>query len=87
MGKAQAKHECICRIKRSVQQIGVMYAPQDNGTPVRDSKKIYESINKEIQEAREHKQQVILLGDFNAKVGTTMQDNKEVLTKGMLLLK
>ena len=64
-----------------------MYAPQDNGTPVRDSKKMYESINKEIQEAREHKQQVILLGDFNAKVGTTMQDNKEVLTKGMLLLK
>ena len=64
-----------------------MYAPQDNGTPVRDSKKMYESINKEIQEAREHKQQVILLGDFNAKVGTTMQDNKEVLTKGVLLLK
>ena len=64
-----------------------MYAPQDNGTPVRDSKKMYESINKEIQEAREHKQQVILLGDFNAKVGATMQDNKEVLTKGMLLLK
>ena len=54
-----------------------MYAPQDNGTPVRDSKKMYESINKEIQEARELKQQVILLGE----VGTTMQDSKEVLTK------
>lgn len=60
-----------------------MYAPQDNGTPVRDSKKMYESINKETQEARELKQQVILLGE----VGTTLQDSKEVLTKGVLLLK
>ena len=28
---------------------------------------MYESINKEIQEAREYKQQLIVLGDSNAK--------------------
>ena len=43
---------------------------------------MYESITKEIQEAREHKQQVIVLGDFNAKVRTAIQDNKETITKG-----
>ena len=68
--------------------IGVMYTPQDNGTPVGDLKKKYESITKEIQEVREHKQQVIVLRDFTAKVGTKIQGNKDVLTKeGMLLLK
>ena len=36
-------------------KVGVIYAPQENITPVRELKKIYESINKEIQEAREHK--------------------------------
>ena len=45
-----------------------MYTPQDNGTPIWDLKKMYESITKEIQEAREHEQQVIVLGDFNAKL-------------------
>ena len=68
--------------------IGVMYTPQDNGTPVGDLKKKYESITKEIQEVREHKQQVIVLRDFTAKVGTKIQGNKDVLTKEeMLLLK
>ena len=43
---------------------------------------MYESITKEIQEAREHKQQVIVIGDFNAKVGTAIQGNKETITKG-----
>ena len=40
-------------------------------------KKFYESITKETQKAREHKQQVVVLGDFNVKVGTTIQVNKE----------
>ena len=47
---------------------------------------MYESITKEIQEAREHKQQVIVIGDFNAKVGTAIQGNKETITKGARFL-
>ena len=39
-----------------------------------------------MQEAREHKQQVIIPGDFNAKVGTAIQGNKETITKGGRLL-
>ena len=34
-------------------KVGVIYAPQENVTPVRELKKMYESITKEIQEARE----------------------------------
>ena len=33
-------------------------------------------------EARERKQLVIVLGDFNVKVETTIQANKETITKG-----
>lgn len=47
--------------------------PQENVTPVSESMKIYESITKKIQEAREHKQYIIVLGDFNAKVITAIQ--------------
>ena len=47
---------------------------------------MYESITKEIQEAREHKHQVIVLGDFNAKVETTIQGNKETIAKRERLL-
>ena len=67
-------------------KLGVIYAPQENVIPVRELKKMYESITKEIQEAREHKQQVIVIGDFNAKVGTAIQGNKETITKGGRLL-
>ena len=63
-----------------------IYVPQENVTPVIELKKIYESITKEIQEAREHKQQVIVLGDFNPKVGTAKHGNKETITKGGRLL-
>ena len=49
---------------------------------------MYESITKEIQEAREHKQQVIAIGHFNVEVGAAIQGNKETITKeGRLLLK
>ena len=34
-------------------KVGVICAPQENVTPVRELKKMYESITKEIQEARE----------------------------------
>ena len=34
-------------------KVGVIYAPQENVTPVRELKKMYESITKEIQEPRE----------------------------------
>ena len=47
---------------------------------------MYESNTKEIQEAREHKQQLIVLRHFNTKVGTTLQGNKETILKRRRLL-
>ena len=47
---------------------------------------MYESITTEMQKVREHKQQVVILGDFNAKEETTIQGNKETITKGKRLL-
>ena len=45
---------------------------------------MYESVTKEIEKAREIRR--FLLGDFNAKVRTTIQGNKETITKGGRLL-
>ena len=57
-------------------KVEVTYAPQENVTPARELKKMYESITKEIQEAREHKQQVIAIGHFNVEVGAARVTKK-----------
>ena len=67
--------------EKNIIKIGLIYAPQEFVTTVRELKKMYESITKEIQEAREHKQQVIAIGNFNVKVGTTIQGTKEGIAK------
>ena len=67
--------------EKSIIKIGLIYAPQEFVATVTELKKMYESITKEIQEAREHKQQVIAIGNFNVKVGTTIQGTKEGGTK------
>ena len=72
--------------EKNIIKIGLIYAPQEFVTTVRELKKMYESITKEIQEAREHKQQVIAIGNFNVKVGTTIQGTKEGIAKGGRLL-
>ena len=67
--------------------MGVIYAAQANVTTVSELKKMYESLTNKTQEAGEHKHQIIVLGNFNAKVGATIiQSSKETITKGQRLL-
>ena len=43
---------------------------------------MYNSISKQISIAQEERQQVLILGDFNAKVGTYMEGNKLAVMTG-----
>ena len=43
---------------------------------------MYQEIKDQIIQARQQSQNIIILGDFNAKVGARIKGNKETVTKG-----
>ena len=43
---------------------------------------MYQSISDQVDIGKENKQQIIILGDFNAKIGNYIKNNKETITKG-----
>ena len=43
---------------------------------------MYVDNREQIKIRKEEKQQILILGDFNAKIGATMESNKTQLTKG-----
>ena len=61
---------------------GVIYAQQENVASNNELKVMYNNISKQISIAQEERQQVLILGDFNAKVGTYIKGNKPIVTKG-----
>ena len=63
-------------------RMGVIYGPQENVTPNSELKKLYESISDQVDIGKENNQQIIILGDFNAKIGNYIKNNKETITKG-----
>ena len=67
---------------RSKIRIEVIYAPQENVTSNNELKIMYNNISKQISIAQEERQQVLILGDFNAKVGTYIEGNKQTMMKG-----
>ena len=56
--------------------------PQENVTSNNALKVMYNNISKQISIAQEESQQVLILGDFNAKVGSYIEGNKSTVTKG-----
>ena len=63
-------------------RIGIIYAPQENVTPNNELKLIYEDIREQIKIGKEEKQQILIIGDFNAKIGEAVEDSKTQVTKG-----
>ena len=64
---------------RSKIRIGVIYAPQENVTSNNELKVIYNNTSKQISIAQGERQQVLILGDFNAKVGTYIDERGETI--------
>ena len=62
--------------------MGVIYGPQENVTPNSELKKLYESISDQVDIGKENNQQIIILGNFTAKIGNYIKNNKETITKG-----
>ena len=62
-------------------RVGIIYAPQENVTPNNQLKIMYEDIREQIKIGKEEKQQTIILGDFNVKIGEAIEGNKAQVTK------
>ena len=50
-------------------KIAVVYMPQENKIKKKDLKDIYKKIEMEVMLARNNKESVLIMGDFNCKVG------------------
>ena len=54
--------------KTQVRMGVLLYGPQENITPNSELKKWYENISDQVDIRKENNQQIIILGDFNAKI-------------------
>ena len=66
--------------------MGVVYAPQENKTNIPELKVMYKGLKEQIRQARMKKQEVLLVGDFNCKVGSRINRNTKEISKGGKLL-
>ena len=67
-------------------RIGVVYMPQESETTVKELKEIYDMIEEEVAVAAKHGERLILMGDFNCKVGNIIQGNDDIVSKGGKIL-
>ena len=67
-------------------KIGVVYMPQEKSTKTPELKKIYRQIEEEVIKTHQAKESIIILGDFNCKVGEKIQGNDSEVSKGGKLL-
>ena len=62
-------------------RIGVVYAPQESRTNLGTYKEMYNKIEEQIEIGGKKKQKVLIVGDFNCKVGKEIANNHEEVTK------
>ena len=67
-------------------RIGVIYMPQESRTLLKELKVVYEAIEEQIKIAKDKGEKILLMGDFNCKIGTVIEGNREDITKGGRLL-
>ena len=68
--------------------IGCIYAPQESKTKISAFNEMYKHITTKVKKARQDNERIIVAGDFNAKVGDAIRDNKKEISKsGKLLIK
>ena len=60
-------------------RIGAVYFPQEKDQKL---KEIYEEIKEQVEMARNKEEALMIVGDFNCKVGNKISGNREELTKG-----
>lgn len=75
----------ICNRKHSI-KIGLTYMPQESRTHIKDLQLIYDKIKSDVVEAYFNNDKIVLLWDFNYKVGKVIKGNTSECTKGGKLL-
>ncbi len=68
-------------------RMGVIYAPQESRTPKEDYKIMYSKLEHQLQQAKERQQKLLLMGDFNCKIGDAIKNNRPDITKAGRLRK
>ena len=63
-------------------KVGVVYFPQESTTKLKEIKEIYQELSKEVKVGRRQKETVMIVGDFNCKIGNTLRGNSEEISKG-----
>ena len=67
-------------------KIGAIYMPQESRTKLDVLQEIYKEIEKEVVQAKEKGDSIIIMGDLNCKIGSVIKGNKEDISKGGRLL-
>ena len=62
-------------------RIGAVYMPQESRTLLKDIKEIYKAIDEEVKKA-EKGEKILLMGDFNCKIGSAIPGNATEISKG-----
>ena len=62
-------------------RVGLIYAPQESRTKLEVYKEMYKGIEEQVQHGEEKGQKIVIVGDFNCKIGKEIQGNKEEVTK------
>ena len=69
-------------------RLGVIYAPQESRTSKERYKEMYQNIEEQILIAKEKNQKLLMMGDFNCKIGKVIEGNTdEVSLSGRLFNK
>jgi exonuclease III len=67
-------------------KMAAVYMPQESQTKIGKLRKIYKDIEREVMEAQREKESIVVLGDFNCKVGEEIKGNTEEVTKAGKLM-
>ena len=67
-------------------KIAVVYMPQENDIKKEELQKIYKEMEKDVIEAQSKGESILVMGDFNCKIGDKIEGNNDEVTKGGIML-
>ena len=62
-------------------RMGVVYMPQESKCKVEEIEEIYKSVKEEVRKAEAGRERVMLVGDFNCKIGNLIPGNTNEVAK------
>ena len=71
---------------RTVYQVGIIYVAKGDGEKKDKLQKMYNRITQEVGEAKLKSKNVLVMGDFNCKVGEVINGNKREISKGRKMM-